>query len=502
MFRLLIADDEDEERLGIQFLLKKFGFSFDIREAADGVQALNMLDEFSADILLTDVKMPFMSGIELATEVRRRFPKMQIIFFSGYDDFDYVKQALSLQAVDYILKPVNPAEFQKVIALVVDRLVKNEEENSQSRTVHRNYVISRLLNQVSWEKLCQEYGEDSLKFLNDYTRLLVLQFDEDVFGDEILDVKAFSSQFQDLILCGYDFFDLTPSQGVFFLENIEREQQYLMELAQCIHLAVEKEYQKKCYLAVGRKIGCVQEISRLYQMAESSLEERFFYPNVYIYPLDIQKQKKAVASVNDSQIMQMIEQDVTCHDSYSLRQNMTILMELCRNNGFQSYIYTRFICANLLRILVKELPGGSERLTDLVEQVYACPNFAGLESILWETVEELEALFHPKAESSSQTVRLVKQYIQEHYGDMLSLDILAEKVFLTPHYLSGVFIQETGIGISRYIKNVRMEKAREFLRDTNMKVSDICGKVGYTNLSYFCRSFRNEYGVTPDQYRK
>ena len=99
-------------------------------------------------------------------------------------------------------------------------------------------------------------------------------------------------------------------------------------------------------------------------------------------------------------------------------------------------------------------------------------------------------------------IQLVEQYIREHYEDVLSLDILAEKVYLTPHYLSSIFIQEKGVGINKYIKTIRMDKARELLMKTNRKISDICIQVGYTNVSYFCRSFRNEYGVTPDQYRR
>ena len=135
MFRLMIADDEDAERMGIRFLLEKFGFEFEIREAADGANALEKLKEFQADILVTDIKMPFLSGIDLVKQVRRQFPNMEIIFFSGYDDFEYVKQALSLQAVDYILKPVNPAEFQKVIARVVDRLNQEEEAATQKKVL-------------------------------------------------------------------------------------------------------------------------------------------------------------------------------------------------------------------------------------------------------------------------------------------------------------------------------------------------------------------------------
>ena len=99
-------------------------------------------------------------------------------------------------------------------------------------------------------------------------------------------------------------------------------------------------------------------------------------------------------------------------------------------------------------------------------------------------------------------ISIVEQYIRRHYMEGLSLDILADKVYLTPHYLSSIFSQEKGIGINRYIKNVRMEKARELLLGTNMKISDICRMVGYSNLSYFCKAFRNEYGITPEKYRE
>ncbi len=360
MFRLMIADDEDAERMGINFLLNKFGYRFTIREASDGMEALRGLEDFPADILLTDVKMPFLDGIGLAAKVREKYPEIQIIFFSGYDDFEYVKQALSLQAVDYILKPVDPAEFQRVIGRAV-KLLHEKETAVQNTGVLKSYVITRLLNQVSYEKLVQENGEGQLLFLKEYTRLILIEFEEDVFGDVISDIKAFCSLVKGAIPGSFDFLDLTPSQGVFFLKAENLEEKHVQELARCIHLIVGKEYQKKCYLAVSARIGEAEGIGNAYRQAE--------------------------------------------------------------------------------------------------------------------------------------------QYIKEHYHEPLSLDLLAEKAFRTPHYLSSIFIQEKGIGINKYIKNVRMEKARELLKGTNMKISDICEQVGYGSVSYFCRSFRNEYGVTPEQYR-
>ena len=238
MFRLMIADDEDAERMGIRFLLHKFGYAFEIREASDGMEALKGLREFPADILMTDVKMPFLNGIELAAKVREQFPDMQIIFFSGYDDFEYVKQALSLQAVDYILKPVDPAEFNRVIGRGVERLMRDKEAITQNKAFLKSYVIARLLNQVSYEKLVQEYDREQLRFLREYTRLIVIEFEEDVFGSVISDIKAFSNLSGGVISGEFDFLDLTPSQGVFFLKRMELKEEHLQELARCIHLVV------------------------------------------------------------------------------------------------------------------------------------------------------------------------------------------------------------------------------------------------------------------------
>lgn len=182
MYRMMIADDEDGERIGIQYLLNKLGFEFNIIEAEDGKEALRKLEECAVDILMTDVRMPFIDGLELSEIVRNRFPDTEIIFFSGYDDFSYVKQALSIQAVDYILKPVNPEEFKKVIDLVIARIERKktvELHDRQLRKVLEPYIITRLLSQIPYEKLRNTYRESELEFLKLYKRMILLEFEED-----------------------------------------------------------------------------------------------------------------------------------------------------------------------------------------------------------------------------------------------------------------------------------------------------------------------------------
>lgn len=502
MYRLMIADDEDEERLGIRFLLNRCGFSFDMVEAVDGRDALEKLRTFPADILLTDVKMPFLDGIGLATEAKKMLPGIQLIFFSGYDDFEYVRRALSLQAVDYILKPVNPAEFEKTIGLVVERIRREEKEEADSRQFQKNYVLSRLLSQVPVGKLEKEYGEGKLAFARAYTRLFLMEFEEDFFGKDVTDIRGFSAAFGELLTGGSDFLDVNPLQGVFFLGEACRDSARARELAGRIHRAVEEKYGRRCYLAVSPEFDGPEGIGAAYESAEESLEDRFFHRDTYIYPVEEGKHLGTRAEADDGGMIQAVEKDLSCRDFCGLRRDMEAILGKCRDNGFQSYIYTRFVCANLLQALYKQIPDSEERLAAMIEKSYACVSFAELERLLWDAVAELEGKLSKGQDSPGHTAALVEQYIRDHYDEVLSLDILADKVYLTPHYLSSIFIQEKGIGINKYIKNVRMEKAKEFLLGTNMKISDICEKVGYTNLSYFCRSFRNEYGMTPDQYRR
>ncbi len=501
MYRLMIADDEDQERMGIRFLLKKCGFAFEIMEAVDGREALEKLKDFPADILLTDVKMPFMDGIELAVEARKLRPELPLIFFSGYDDFEYVRSALSLQAVDYILKPVNPVEFEKTLRGVMERLHREEEESAVSRQYQRNYILLRLISNMPVEPSIKGNDSGDLQFARGYTRLIVLEFEADFFGKEVADIRNFAARLGEMAEGDVDFLDVNPSQGVLFLRNGYGDEGLARGLAKCIHLEVKKEYGRCCYLAVSRELKSIEEIGSAYAEAEASLEDRFFCRDTYLYPID-EKQREWGQPADSGELLRLIEADVACRDCYSLRRNMEALLNECRGNGMQSYIYTRFVCANLIQVLFKGLPDDAGRRTAMVERVMEISSFEKLELLLWELADELEVHMEQGQDSPSHTIAIVEQYIQEHYGQTLSLDILAKKVYLTSHYLSSIFIQEKGIGINKYIKTVRMEKARELLRDTNMKISDISEKVGYSSLSYFCRSFRNEYGVTPEQYRK
>jgi two-component system response regulator YesN len=167
MYRILIVDDEKDERDVVCFLLKKYGFQLNILEAENGRDALNLLKKQQTDILFTDVRMPFLYGTDLAAKARELYPNIQILFFSGYDDFAYAKEALTLGAVDYILKPIHPEEFRKTIQNTLQKLDDQKcirQKQSMTVSYMRNHILSRLLNGVSVETLREEYGTPELLF--------------------------------------------------------------------------------------------------------------------------------------------------------------------------------------------------------------------------------------------------------------------------------------------------------------------------------------------------
>ncbi|WP_281533213.1 response regulator transcription factor [Anaerocolumna aminovalerica] len=369
MYKILITDDEKSEREVILYLISKYNFKLEVLQAANGRDALEMLATQPIDILLTDIQMPFLNGMELAAKARSINPNIEIIFFSGYDDFAYVKTALSLRAVNYILKPVNPDEFNKTISEVINTLQSRESAKAES------------------EKYIKEH----------------------------------------------------------------------------------------------------------------------FYLNTYQNNKNNNSNNENVmaAESQDSELLNKIAQAIQLKDIDTLRRNTNLLLEKYKNIPNVSHIYIRYLCTTLLQLFINALPEADDNdFKKVVEEIYSFRYFADIYKLLINILEKVIDQFKAENQSHRHAILLVEQYILSHYTEDLSLNTLANIVFLSPKYLSSLFIQVTGISLNRYIKNVRIEKAKELLLNTNMKIADICKEVGYSYVSYFCRIFQEDYGMSPDRYRQ
>ncbi|NLI89761.1 MAG: response regulator [Epulopiscium sp.] len=508
MYRMLIVDDESDERKVIRFLLNKYNFNFYIEEASNGKEALEILQHTTIDILFTDIKMPFMDGIELASKVQDLQPNAQIIFFSGHDDFEYVKKAISLRAINYILKPINPIEFKNTIASVVERAETLEAEQSQHETnmiYLKNHILYRIINRTPIEVLKQEYSSIDLGFLNNYSHIFLIQFEESFFdqlpyGKEII---PFNENISRVINIPFDYINMNPSQSVLFFQEQDMPSEYYMELAGKIQEHIFYHYEVNSYISVSNKITDPNDISLIYDETEGFLESRFFFPNTYIYPKHISANNKINDSDEDNHLIKTIQRDIEFGDIQSIRLSINMLFTKYKSRQCVSHLYIKFLFSNVLQLLAKDLLELNDSdFIDSMVAIYSTQNLSEIQTIINEFLDKGDAKLEVNEDSPTHAVNLVKQYIHDHYGDDLSLNLLAEKVFLTPRYLSSIFIQEVGYGINKYIKNVRMDKAKELLLETNMKVHEICKSVGYSNVSYFCKSFLEDFGLTPEKYRQ
>ena len=154
-------------------------------------------------------------------------------------------------------------------------------------------------------------------------------------------------------------------------------------------------------------------------------------------------------------------------------------------------------------MLLSAVPGQSgEALQDAASEIYSFRHFSDIINLIEHYLSLAVDAFQQEQNAPNYAVFQVEKYIRAHYNEELTLNTLADLVYLNPNYLSGIFAQTTGCTLNRYIKQIRMEKAQELLLNTNMKVSDISQAVGYPNTSYFCKSFQKMFGATPERFRQ
>ena len=172
-------------------------------------------------------------------------------------------------------------------------------------------------------------------------------------------------------------------------------------------------------------------------------------------------------------------------------------------NFFVINIKTKFIFSNLLKDFYENLTITDEKeLNNEIEMLYMSTDFNTVIEIVQKNIDRLEVAFNQNPLMLHKEIEVIKKYIYEHFGEDLSVESLAKMVYMAPSYLSSVFKKETGQNLSRFIKNYRMERAKDMLENTMAKITDISTICGYPNLSYFCSSFRECFGVSPQKFRE
>ncbi len=502
MITILIADDEKLERNGIKFLLKRENEEFQILEAANGKEAVGILQKKHVDILFSDIKMPYLTGLELAKQAREMQPDIEIVIFSGYNDFSYAKEALHYGVVDYVLKPVDPIEFHetflKVKQNVMERDVRKEQYTKQQDYLGKYFLLNYLYYGKSedWTKAAELiYGNDNE--LGQYTHMILAGSADHFFE---VDEEKLLYQLRESIQRQFLYLNLTAGESLFLFK--EKFSDYGM-VAEELYQFFKNKYNTECYFAVREEISDYQEMPNALSELEKVLEGQFYQPKHHVFLWGREDSPDDMEKIEDSEVLKSITEDIKYKDVIHLRQDFKKLEQKYRTEKQFSEMYVKFVFSNVIKEVYEAISSADvKELSKQVDKLYRCRKLQDVIDITDKAVQELEKYVQEQNQGFREEITKIKSYILHHYAENLNAEILAKRVYLSPGYLSAIFKEETGVNLNRFIRDIRMNKAKELLENTNMKISQISKSVGISNNSYFCRSFREYFGSTPESCRK
>lgn len=501
MYRMLVVDDEKTERECVRFLIEQSGLPLEVSEAGDGWEALMRLKETDgADILFTDVQMPLMDGLELIREAEKLFPDMKILIFSSYADFEYARTALTLGVVNYILKPVIPEELKKSLEGLIGQL----DEEAASRKLkdrQKSFMLQYALQLSISGNLDGSRVEPAvIKQLERFHCMVLVDFDGDFLENNSF---VFYESLRYAMKLDMESLNLSPDQALLLLRTpVENPKEWGMKLL----FHIQETFQISCWLAISGPLSGQASLKDAFAAVEQQMERRFWEPQVHVFAEQEREnaQDGGENGTDENRQLQQIKRALGNRDGAALQEALDSLFAKYRSRQNQSQIYVKFIFSNLLTTLypfLNEMDGEKKTLDAMISDLYLQPDISEIVRMVQELASRIIGGFS-SGPSIRREILEVTEYIGANYGKELSVERLASIVFLTPDYLSRLFKKSMGKSISQYIRQFRMEKARELLTGTNRKVIDIGEAVGYPNYSYFCQSFREYFGTSPERYRQ
>lgn len=502
MWDILLVDDEANERGGMRFLIEKNGLPLRISEASNGKQALETLKNKKIDILLTDIKMPYMDGLELAMETFQYDPEIQIIIFSAFSDFDYAKKALKAQAVNYLLKPIELDEFSHVMQEVIINCEEKDAQKEQTRNfleADKRDLLHQLFIGKADTNLMLRLKRHAVDLTDKYLIPVNIET-RNSFFDEC--ESLFSELLSRYAPCSHIYFNLYPNESyVLFYSKTVITQQQIETMYQKINQSLLFKTDEGCsFLAGGPLIDIgllTQEIAKIQKIKKEIYES---VPGMNW----VSGYGKVECSANGiEEIRSCLNTAISTKKTKDIEYYTDSLMKAVADSKSVSILYMHHVFYDLIHKMYVEFGICDTNLIhQRISQVVSCSDYLQLSKAFQGILEEIKLAYQADDNQVIQVIRQVKAIIKQEFDQDLSLDYLAQQVHFTPSYLSYVFKKETGDNLVKYITDYRMSIARQLLEDGNKKILQVAKLCGYENQSYFNRLFKTYYGVTPKQYKE
>lgn len=535
-YKIMLVDDEEEVRLSIQKKIKWADLGFElVGDAENGEDGLEKAEILKPDVVLTDIRMPYVDGLTMSMKLKELNPAIRIIIFSGYDDFEYAKQAISLNVIEYILKPVNVEELTEILTRVKETLDKEMDMRRDMAALRKNQIQSlpilreQFLNQLVRGRLSSKELENVNWELYDLKidpekvfTVAVLQFQAEKRGEEFTPFQkdweliplAVQNIAEERLQLWGEYYGFWNS-GYFVVLAPISDEQTMESFLRCLN-----EICKLCRhflhlnvtVGVGTPVKGYSHLRIPYTQAKAALTygspEDETSQVLYISDVEPESRKVTHLRLSDAAEAQLLSTlkvgsqeniadtirellEPVSNQAMPMQQHRGYLMGIMNILDELSYQYS----LNLEGILLGE--------SEYYETLLAFRNADDLEQWMTKVFQNLGMEIQDRRENSSKAaVREAKEYVQQNYMDpALSVERISQQLHISPSYFSTLFKKETGESYVSYLTNVRLQKAAELLKETDDKTYMVAEQVGYSETNYFSYVFKKKYGVSPTKYR-
>ena len=535
MYKLFIVDDEIDRIEAIKTLIPWNDYQIEVcGQANNGMTAFGLIKELLPDIIISDIRMPIMDGLELFKKLKQENIKIKGIILSGYDDFEYAKKAINLNVIEYLLKPCKPGEI--IEAVVKAR--KMVEQELTNNNILKSYKVSydeslckkrsELLKALVLGKDIKSYDVENNAQI-DNTRIDNIQIDNvKKKSDKLFLILIFSIDNKNkivdynkveevksniIILAKKHFINgtlvecLENSQDIICIMSIDKNYYNSNSLSLNIN-NIKAELGRSLTVGIGSLVKSIKDINQSYNIATQAIDARFFLGENRIINL------KDINPYNDMTGVYPINEELDIINCLSTGNKESLITgvenfynKLCADKlpskkyiqkitiSFCSRIYKFCIDKN---INVKDTFDSELEIFDKLEEcetimelkIYIC-------CVLNNIIDKIN-----EVSKKNVVITTAVEYIMKNYNKEISLEVVSKELYISTGYLSLLFKQEMKVNFIDFISNYRIDKAKELLKDNSLKNYQVARQVGFNDEKYFSQLFKKHTGVTPTQYRQ
>ncbi len=530
MYKILIIDDEPRHRKGLANLISKLRPSYEVYQFKNGGEAFDFIKETNVDIIITDIRMPVMDGLEFIKCTKERQKNVKIIILSGYANFEYAQKAIELGAFDYILKPVDEDKINNLL-IKVEKSIKDEQLNIKEKKllmenlnntlpVYVEWMLNKWINGTATESELSEvksYITDSKegmviitetsrhhKSFNDYSIEEIGEISKNIklwinekLGSFGSTVSFYLRNFEDTLVS-------------IVVKNREPLDRISFEGLKDIIGEIKKDYGIDIAIGMSNISGDIlHEAQKCFNEARSSV-----YMSFYMGPGKVIRYSKSSCTEDLQPVVDQKSEGMltnTIHN-FSYERFIDILNDIISKMLVSGYPYPdkfkeafKIVFINIIKQIGNALTEKQYNsiILMITNRIDSCEDMQDFKQISVDIIKQIVNIYgNLKNNKNDALIEKCLDYINNHYMEDLSLESISKKFSFNPSYFSTLFKEATGVNFIKYLLKIRIKNACELLQKTDKKIYEIALSVGYRDVKYFNRVFKAEKKMSPEVYRQ